>query len=220
VFQVRQHYDNQRRFDSTPIGELVLNFDCRDEIIPVLTGLQYIYTTGPLRRKLVTLVAKDMNQNSRRDVGRPGLDDWQIVVLAAVRLGLNYNYDKLQDQAENHRSLQILLGIGDWEKTTDFRARRIRDTLCQLQPSTLEAINHAVVSQGQELHGEAALSVRADSFVVETDIHYPTESTLIGDGLRKIIPLCVDLAQQIGASGWRQHEHRLKRIKQHIRTIA
>jgi IS5 family transposase len=220
VFPVRQHYDNQRRFDSTPIGELVLNFDCRDEIIPVLTGLQYIYTTGPLRRKLVTLVAKDMNQNSRRDVGRPGLDDWQIVVLAAVRLGLNYNYDKLQDQAENHRSLQILLGIGDWEKTTDFRARRIRDTLCQLKPSTLEVINHAVVSQGQELDGEAALSVRADSFVVETDIHYPTESTLIGDGLRKIIPLCVDLAQKIGASGWRQHEHWLKRIKQHIRTIA
>ena len=63
MFQVRQHYDSQRRFDSTPIGELSLNFDCRDEVIPVLAGLQYIYTTGPLRRKLVTLVAKDMNQN-------------------------------------------------------------------------------------------------------------------------------------------------------------
>jgi hypothetical protein len=217
---MRQHYDNQRRFDSTPIGELMLNFDCRDEVIPVLAGLQYVYTCGPLRRKLVQLVAEDINQDSRRDVGRPGLDDWQIVVLAAVRLGLNYDYDKLQDQAENHRNLRTLLGIGDWEQTTDFRARRIRDTLCQLKPSTLEAINHAIVSHGQELHGEAALSVRADSFVVETDIHYPTESTLIGDGMRKIIPLCVDLAQEIGASGWRQRAHWLKRIKQHVRTIA
>ena len=217
---MRQHYDNQRRFDSTPIGELVLNFDCRDEVIPVLAGLQYIYTTGPLRRKLVQLVAEDINHTSRRDVGRPGLDDWQIVVLAAVRLGLNYDYDKLQDQAENHRSLRVLLGIGNWEETTDFRARRIRDTLCQLKPSTLEAINHAIVGHGQELHGEAALSVRADSFVVETDIHYPTESTLIGDGMRKIIPVCVDLAQEIGVSGWRQSEHWRKQIKKQIRLIA
>jgi hypothetical protein len=198
----------------------MLNFDCRDEVVPVLAGLQYVYTCGPLRQKLVTLVAEDINQDSRRDVGRPGLDDWQIVVLAAVRLGLNYDYDKLQDQAENHRNLRTLLGIGDWEEAAKFGARRIRETLCQLKPSTLEAINQAIVSHGQELHGEAVASVRADSFVVETDIHYPTESTLIGDGMRKIIPLCVDLAQEIGATGWRQSEHWLKRIKQNIRIIA
>ena len=217
---MRQHYDTQRRFDSTPIGELMLNTNCRDEIIPVLAGLQYVYTCTPLRQQVVKLVAEDINQDSRRDVGRPGLDDWQIVVLAAVRLGCNYDYDKLQDQAENHRSLRTLLGVGDWKEDTSFSARRIRDTLCQLKPSTLKAINHAIVSHGQELHGQAAESVRADSFVVETDIHYPTESRLIEDGLRKIIPLCVDLAEQVGAAGWRQNQHLLKRIKQQVRTIA
>jgi hypothetical protein len=217
---MRRHYDNQRRFDFTPIGELMLNYDCRDEIIPVLAGLQYVYTSRPLRNKVVKLVAEDINQDSRRDVGRPGLDDWQIVVLAAVRLGCDYDYDKLQDQAENHRSLRTLLGVGEWDDGAGFRARRIRDTLCQLKPSTLEAINQAIVSHGQELDGAAAASVRADSFVVETDIHYPTESTLIGDGLRKIIPLCVDLAAEIGASGWRQSKHWLKQIKQEIRAIG
>ncbi len=78
-------------------------------------------------------------------------------------------------------------------KTRVSVRRRIRDTLCQLQPATIAEINHAIVSHGQELHGEAAESVRADSFVVETNIHYPTESSLIGDGMRKIIPLCVRL---------------------------
>lgn len=217
---MRQHYDPQRKFAQTPIAELRLNTDCRDEIIPVLAGLQHLYTTASLRNQVVKLVANDINQDSRRDVGRPGLDDWQIVVLSAVRLGCNYDYDKLQDQCENHRSLRTMLGVGDWEETSDFRARRIRDTLCQLQPSTLEAINHAIVRHGQELHGEAAVRVRADSFVVETDIHYPTESSLIGDGMRKIIPLSVALAQAIGASGWRQSQHWLKRIKQQVRTIA
>ena len=62
---MRKHYDKQRRFDCTPISELVLNFECRDEIIPVLTGLQYIYTTSSLRNRLVDLVAQDINEEAR-----------------------------------------------------------------------------------------------------------------------------------------------------------
>jgi len=217
---MRKHYEKQRRFDSTPIAELMLNYECRDEVIPVLAGLQHIYTCSSLRNKLVRLVAQDINEDSRRDVGRPGLDDWQIVVLAGVRLGCNYDFDKLQDQCENHRALQTMLGVGQWDEDTSFSARRISDTLCQLQPATIAEINHAIVSQGQELHGEAAESVRADSFVVETNIHYPTESSLIGDGMRKIIPLCVDLAAEIGEPGWRQSKHLLRRVKADVRTIS
>lgn len=217
---MRRHYEKQHRFDCTPIAELMLNYECRDEMIPILAGLQHLYTCSPLRNEVVRLVAQDINEDSRRDVGRPGFDDWQIVVLAAVRLGCNYDYDKLQDQSENHRALRTMLGVGEWGEGTSFSARRIRDTLCQLQPATIAEINHAIVSYGQELHGEAAESVRADSFVVETNIHYPTESSLIGDGMRKIIPLCVDLAKEIGEQGWRQSKHLLKRVKVLVRTIS
>lgn len=217
---MRQHYDKQQRFDRTPIAELTLNYECRDELIPVLAGLQHVYTCSDLRNKLVRLVAEDINAESRRDVGRRGLDDWQIVVLAAVRLGCNYDYDKLQDHAENHRALQTILGIGEWNHDTSFSARRIRDTLCQLQPATIKEINDAIVSYGQRLQGDAAESVRGDSFVVESNIHYPTESSLIGDGMRKIIPVCCDLADEIGEPGWRQGKHLLKRIKGEVRTIS
>ena len=217
---MRKHYAKQRRFDCTPIAEIMLNYDCRDEMIPVLAGLQYVYTCNSLRNKVVSLVAQDINEESRRDVGRPGLDDWQVVVLAAVRLGCNFDYDKLQDQAENHRALRTMLGVGEWDEDESFSARRIRDTLCQLEPATIAAIDHAIVGHGQELHGEAAESVRADSFVIETNIHYPTESSLIGDGMRKIIPLCVDLAAEIGQSGWRQNKHLRKCVKMLVRTIA
>ena len=93
---MRQHYDRQRRFDCTAIAELTLNHECRDEMIPVLAGLQHVYTCQLLRNKVVKLVAKDINRDTRRDVGRRGLDDWQVVVLASVRLGCNYDYDKLK----------------------------------------------------------------------------------------------------------------------------
>lgn len=217
---MRQHYDTQRRFDCTPIAELELNVECRDEIIPILAGLQYVYTSAELRGKLVRLVAEDINEHSRRDVGRPGFDDWQIVVLAAVRLGCNYDYDKLQDLAENHRALRILLGLGAWGQDPSFGARRIRDTLCQLKPSTVEAMSHAIVRHGQTLDATAAHSVRVDSFVVETDIHYPSESTLIRDGMRKIIQVSAKLAPLVGEMGWRQSRHLLKKIKQLVRKIG
>lgn len=59
---MRQHYDRQRKFAQTPIAELKLNYDCRDEMIPLLAGLQYLYTTASLRNKIVKLVAEDINQ--------------------------------------------------------------------------------------------------------------------------------------------------------------
>src|SRR5438477_1838991 len=57
------------------------------------------------------------------------------------------------------------------------------------------------------LEPKAIAAVRGDTFVVETNIHYPTESTLIGDDLRKILPLAAEIAAANGLEGWRQHEH-------------
>ena len=76
-----------------------------------------------------------------------------------------------------------MMGIGDWEKPVDFDWRRIRDNVCLLQPETVAKINQLIVAAGHELVPEAVKAVRGDSFVVETNIHYPTESSLIGDGL-------------------------------------
>jgi IS5 family transposase len=220
VFEMRQHYESQRRFDCSPIAQVPLNWECRDEIIPVLAGLQHVYTDQKLRNKVVKLVAGDLNPDTRRDVGRKGMDDWQVVVLAAIRLGCNLDYDKLQDQAENHNALRGILGIGGWEDTDGFTARCIRDTLCQLKPETIAKLNSVIVSCGQELHGDASQSVRADSFVVETNIHYPTESSLIWDGIRTFVPLCVKLSDELGLAGWRQSKHLSKKIKDLARTIS
>lgn len=217
---MRRAYSNQLRFDSSPIDQVALNFECRDEIVPILAALQHVFNQPELRRAVTTLVAEDVNSDSRRDVGREGFEDWQIVVLAAVRLGCNLDYDKLQDLGENHRSLRGILGVGDWDDSTSFNWRRIRNTLCRLKPETIQKINQLIVADGQQLHDGARKKVRADSFVIETNIHYPTESTLIWDGVRKIIPLCAELAKLLDVPGWRQSKHLKKQIKQSVREIA
>jgi hypothetical protein len=142
------------------------------------------------------------------------------MVLAAVRLGCNFDYDKLQDLAEQHRTLRLIMGIGDWQDREDFDWRRIRDNLCLLQPATLEKINHLIVAAGHQLAPEAITAVRGDTFVVETNIHYPTESSLIEDGLGKVVTLAAALAAAHDQPGWRQHEHLLQNIKEIVRAIG
>jgi hypothetical protein len=213
-------FNPQRRLDCPRIEEVKLNLNCRDEIIPILRALQHIYSDSQLRRQILDLVGEDVNPETSNEHGRPGMDYWQIVVLAAVRLGCNLDYDKLQDLAEQHRNLRWLMGLGDWQEKVDFDWRRIRDNLCHLRPETLTEINHLVVAAGHKLAPEAVKAVRGDTFVVETNIHHPTESSLIGDGLRKVLPLTAELAEQHGLSGWRQHEHILKNVRKLVQRIG
>jgi hypothetical protein len=176
----------QERLDCLPITDVKLNSNCRDEIIPILRALQHLYGDVHLRGELLRLVAKDVNQETSRKQGRRGLNYWEIAVLAAARLGCNLDYDKLQDLAENHRSLRQIMGIGDWQEEVDFDWRRIEDNVLKLRPETLKKVSNLIVRAGHGLEPKAIAAVRGDTFVVETNIHYPTESTLIGDGLRKI----------------------------------
>ncbi len=216
---MRKAFDRQTRLDSQPVSDVRLNLNCRDEIVPILQALQHIYSQPKLRDHILRAIARDVNHSSSRKQGRQGMDYWQILVLAAVRLGCNLNYDKLQDLAEQHRALRRIMGIGDWDQQTTFDWRRIRDNVTLIRQETIQQINQLIVAEGHQLIPEAAETVRADSFVVETNIHYPTESTLIRDGLRKILQLCAGLAALVGVGGWRQHKHLYKKAKALSREI-
>ena len=110
---------------------------------------------------------------------------------ARCSLGCNCDYDKLQNLAEEHRSLRRIMGIGTWDDhdPMPWDWRRIRDNLCLVHPETLAKINERVVRVGHRLGPTAAEKVRGDTFVVKTNIHYPTDANLLADGLRKILHL-------------------------------
>jgi len=211
----------EERLDCLPIGEVKLNLNCRDEIIPILRALQHLYEDAQLRRELLVLVGKDVNGSTDRKRGRRGLNYWEITVLAAARLGCNLDYDKLQDLAENHRSLRQIMGLGAWQdEEVDFDWRRLEDNLNKLRPETVRKINELIVQAGHQQQPQAIEAVRGDTFLVETNIHYPTESTVLGDGLRKITKLAAELAAVKGLPGWRQAKHLLKQVRKLVRQIG
>jgi transposase, IS5 family len=216
---MRIAFDPQLRLDCTPVLDVRLNTACRDEIIPILAALQHIYSRPALRDSLLDAVAHDVNGVCSADRGRPGMQYWSILVLGAVRLGCNLNYDRLQNLAEEHRSLRRIMGIGGWCDEPKFDWRCLRDNIALLSPDTIERLNHLIVGEGHRLVPEAAEAVRGDSFVVATDIHYPTDSGLIGDGLRTIVATARRLAGLLGVGGWRQHRHLHRVVKKHLRAI-
>ena len=117
---MRKPFSCQQRFDCRTVLGVELNLNCRDEMVPILRALQYIYGQPELRDEILRRVALDVNSDSRDDCGREGMEYWQILVLAAVREGCDLDYDKLQDLAEQHRALRHIMGIGDWDEKTNF----------------------------------------------------------------------------------------------------
>ena len=216
---MRIPFDSQLHLGCTSVLNVRLNINCRDEIIPILAALQHIYGQPTIRDEILDAVQHDVNANASPDRGRTGMDYWTILVLAAVRLGCNLDYDKLQNLAEEHRSLRNIMGVGGWDNEQSFDWRCIRDNICCLSPDIIEQINHLIVAEGHRLVPLAEKTVRGDSFVVKTNIHYPTDSSLIGDGLRLIIPLALRLGGLLGVDGWRQNKHLLRDVKKQLRVI-
>jgi transposase, IS5 family len=216
---MRKAFEPQMQLDCEDVVNVQLNLNCRDEIVPILWALQHIYSQPKLRDAILRDIAGDVNPTSSTTAGREGMTYWQILVLAAVRLGCNLDYDKLQDLAEQHRALRQVMGIGDWSDHVYFNWRRIQDNLTKLRPETIEKINHRIVQAGHELAPEAAETTRADSFVVETNIHHPTDSSLIRDGMRKVLMIAAALAAILGLEGWRQWKHLDRKVRKQVRKI-
>lgn len=216
---MRKAFDQEPRLDRCNVADVEFDLESRDEIVPILKALQHVCLTPSLRDAVLDRVAGDVFQDVRDDIGREGMDLWHLLVLGTLRLGCNFDYDRLADLATNHRTVRGVMGLGEWDGTR-FTWRRVRDNVCLLSPETISRISDLIVAAGEELSPGASHRVRADSFVVETNIHYPTESRLIEDGIRTVMSVCVDLADAFELSGWRQHGHLFQQIRRQARDIG
>src|SRR5215213_1026370 len=194
---------------TTPIERVSFQLNCRHELIPILVALQHIYGQPEVCQRLLGLIQQDVNKDTRATRGRAGLSYWEILVLAAVRLGCNCDYDALQDLADDPL---------DAERPR-YLWQRIRDNVCLLRPETIEGINHVLVELGHQREPQAAEHVRGDTFVVDTNIHYPTEANLLADGLRKILDVAEDVEELLPLEGWRQQDYWRKRLKKALRHV-
>jgi transposase, IS5 family len=227
---MRKVIEPQMQLGELAIGAIKLDPKSRDDIPQLLRGLQHIYTTPELRGSIFAILEEVLPERQVEgktvkadpNNGRPGMSQWQILVLGVLRLGLNADYDRIQELANEHKTLRQMLGHSDWSDVKYYNLQTLKDNLRLFTPEILDRINQEVVRAGhQALKKKPAEGVvgRCDSFVVETNVHFPTDVNLLLDAIRKVIEICAILAGAYNLPGWRQHKYHQRQFKKQYRKV-
>ncbi len=72
------------------------------------------------------------------------------LVLATLRVNLNWDYDRLQEMANQHRTIRQMLGHGSFDEQ-DYKLQTLKDNVGLLDEQALQRINKVVVDAGHSL---------------------------------------------------------------------
>ena len=223
---MREIIKRQMDLGEVDIGAIEISTKSRDDIPRLLRGLQYIYTTDAVRERVFEILAEVVPQRAdgegavSTETGRPGMSQWQILVLGVLRLGLNADYDRIGELANEHRTVRQMLGHAAWSEESVWQVQTLKDNLRLFTPEILDRINQVVVEAGHALvkkSPQEGLAVRCDSFVVETDVHFPTDINLLYDAVRKAIETSAHLCESEDLSDWRQSAYNVRCLKKAYR---
>ena len=119
--------------------------------------------------------------------GRSGLTPAQVLRSLVLMRIKNWDYRELRERIADGYSLRIF---------TEFYSQRVllhdafHRSFSRLTPATIKAVNDIVVQAAVDLALENGKKLRVDTTVVQTDIHHPTDNTLLWDVVR-VITRCV-----------------------------
>jgi hypothetical protein len=149
---MRKRFEQKPELGTEPIGEVVIPVKTRHELPPVLAGLQYIFNT-PECNEAVFSILEEKVCGDKQLTGRNGMDLWEILVLAVVRLCVDANYDALHHMANYDGLLRGILGVAktDFSEGKSYGLSTIKDNVRLLDEETIERINLIVVQAGHRI---------------------------------------------------------------------
>ena len=212
---MRKPIDPQMKLGEVDPSQVEFDLRSRDETTKLLIGLQYIYAHDELRTAVFRVLRQIIPEDVNSEDGRPGMPLWTIFVLGTIRLSSNLDFDKLKDQADYHTKIREMIGHSLFDRSA-YPLQTLKDNVSLLTPEVLDQINQIVVGAGHDflrLKKKDGLNAKCDSFVVETNVHYPTDINLFFDATRKAIELTTTLCLSLGIGLWRQSAHNVRKIK-------
>jgi transposase, IS5 family len=161
----------------------------RARLVPLL---QAIYDFLDKQPALGERVRRDLVHGLKQpDHVRRGLTAPQVlralVLMRGEELGLSRTHRRWNSAASIHRFLLRRVPKHD----------AFNRGFNRLTPATLKAINDLVVEAAVKLGVEDGSKLRVDTTVVETDIHHPTDNTLLWDVVRVLTRLLGRLAEAL-----------------------
>jgi IS5 family transposase len=131
----------------------------------------------------------------------------------------NWDYRELRERINDGYTLRHFT---DFDSQPVPKHDAFNRAFLRLTPQTLQAINRAVVQAAVDLGIEDGQKLRVDTTVVETNIHYPTDATLLWDGVRVITRLVEDLHEKLphGVTGFTNRTRCARRRMQEIQRMT
>ena len=148
---LRKTFEPQLTFGQTPIDQIKIDMRSRDEIPKLLLGLQYIYCNPELRQEVFNILKNMIPEHTNSKTGRPGMNLWKILVMATIRINCNWDYDKLQEIINNHRTIRQMLGHGMMDDDKTYPLQTLKDNVSLLTPEILDKINTLINKEGHKL---------------------------------------------------------------------
>ena len=160
-------------------------------------------------RSLIKTLAKDIPETSE---GRHRFPVEQTLRILVLKHQKQLSYRSLERQLKYDTEDRWFCKITD---VPCFKT--LQNQLALLQEGTIKKINDLVMREAQSLKLTKGEKMRVDSTVTEMNIHYPTDASLLGDGLRL-------LARGLSKSGIIEGVGRLtssfKRLANRVRSLG
>ncbi len=168
----------------------------------------------------VARVRQDLQRGLKKPhTGRNGMDADQTLRSLLLMRVKNWDYRELRERIADGYTLRRFTHFDSHPVPQHDAFNR---AFHRLTPQTLELLNRAVVQAAVALGIEDGSKLRVDTTVVETNVRYPTEATLLWDGVRVLTRLVEDLHQRLpnGITGFTNRTRCARRRMQELQRLT
>ncbi len=187
------------------------------DLDPILKRMSDFLDDQP---QIIERVRQDLQWGLKKpNTGRTAMTPTQVLRSLVIMRVKNWDYRELRERIADGYTLR---------RFTGFNSRRVpkhdafNRAFNKLRPQTLQALNDLVLKAAVDLGLEDGKRLRVDTTVVETDIHHPTDNTLLWDVVRVITRLVGRLAELVpnGIAGFPNRKRSARRRMQEIQRLT
>jgi transposase, IS5 family len=155
-------------------------------------------------------VSRDLVRGLKNpESGAPGMSGDQVLRVILLKMMKSFSYEALHFHLMDSATYRTFCRIGVMEEVPGRST--VAENVKKVRPETLEQINRLLLGVAKTKGVERGRKVRIDATVVETNIHAPTDSSLLYDGVRVMTRLLGEAQEVSGFSAWSDHTRRAKR---------
>lgn len=184
----------------------------RSSIVKELKGISDVLDATP---SVMDRVFADLTTARRTDTGRKGMTAEQVLRCAILKQYRELTYEELAFHLEDSDAFRSFarLDRGQYPSTSV-----LQENIATITEETWEAIHQDILEYAAREKVESGRTVRIDSTAVKTNIHHPTDSTLLADGIRIITRWLTEGKELVPHPRYQVSDHQ-RVVKKRVMTI-